>query len=490
MAGHGWQGTLVGRPLGPAEGQGVAMPLALTAVTALGLGAWAPRLLGLPLLPAFLMIFPLGLTFGLMLWRPAVAMPVAVFFLPLINIHFELGLIEKTLSFDKVLLPLLVVAWAATRLARRDFRIPRDPLLSLWVAWLLVQAITLVLVRASPVDQTWYLAEQATYLLFFVVALDVLKIPGTALWVLRVLMVCGWVVAGLGLSQELLLRLGGPVPDLTYLSTGRWSTEFGSTIGHPNFFSAFQILTLPLTAWAWWRESGWRRGALSFFGLIQVAGVFLAKSIGGVVGLAAGGLVLAWWSGGRLWRLVGPVLAAIGVAAILWLVQARDPKGLDRSIAIRAHILGVTRHMFSDSPFFGHGLGRFTSLFPEYEQVFAREDLQGEIQNWRGFPKSISSHNWYLRLVIEGGLASLMAFLGLIGWVLATRWYALRAPPPVRPFLDTPWALRLALLVSLVGFAVQAMTEELFAYSKIVAVFWTLVAIGVNLDGGPRMGAG
>jgi O-antigen ligase len=437
------------------------------------------------------MIFPLGLTFGLMLWRPSVALPVALFFLPLINIHFGLGLVEKTLSFEKVLLPLLVLAWGAGHLVRRDYRIPKDPLLSLWVAWLLVQTITLLLVGESPVDQTWYLAEQVAYLLFFVMALDVLKIPGTSLWVLRVLMVCGWVVAVLGLSQELFLRLGGPVPVLTYPSTGRWSSEFGSTIGHPNFFSAFQILTLPLTAWAWWRGSGRQRVALSFLGLIQVAGVFLAKSIGGVVGLAVGGLVVAWWKGGRLWRLVGPLLAAVAVAAILWLVQARDPKGLDRSIAIRAHILGVARHMFLDSPFFGQGLGRFTTLFPEYEPVFAREDLEGDIKNWRAFPKSTSSHNWYLRLVIEGGLASLVVFLGLIGWVLATRWHALRAPPLVPSSIDAPWALRLALLVSLVGFAVQAMTDELFAYSKIVMVFWTLVAVGVNLDGGPRMeGAG
>lgn len=481
-------GTSVDRAVSSPGRQETVLPLALASVTALGLGIWAPRLLGLPLVPAFLMIFPLGLASGLMLWRPAVGTPVALFFLPLINVHFELGLAEKTLSFDKFLLPLLIVAWGANRLVRGEYRIPLDPLLSLWVAWLLVQSITLVLVQTSLLGQAWYLTEQITYLLFFLLALDVLKTPGTALRVLKVLMVGGWIVAALGLAQEFLIRMGGPTIDLTYPSTGRYATESGSTIGQPNFFSAFQILTLPLTAWAWWRASGWQRGALSFLGLMQVGGIFVAKSIGGVVGLAAAGLVVVWWKGGRRWRLAGPIFAAVGVVAILWLVQARDPRGLDRSIAIRAHILGVTHQMFLDSPLFGHGLSHFTSLFPEYEQVYAREDLEGEIKDFRAFPQSVSSHNWYLRLAIEGGLASLIVFLGLIGWVLATRWYALRAPPPSLPsFIKSPGALRLALLVALVGFAVQALTDELFAYSKIVIVFWTLVAIGVNLDGGPRM---
>ncbi|MEE8111012.1 MAG: hypothetical protein V3T44_08285 [bacterium] len=35
---------------------------------------------------------------------------------------------------------------------------------------------------------------------------------------------------------------------------------------------------------------------------------------------------------------------------------------------------------------------------------------------------------------------------------------------------------------ALVGFFVQAFTDELFAYSKIVLVFWALTAVGVTLD--------
>ena len=144
-----------------------------------------------------------------------------------------------------------------------------------------------------------------------------------------------------------------------------------------------------------------------------------------------------------------------------------------------------------ERPFFGHGLGSFTRVFPDYELVYGRERLVGTLAQWRDFPRSVSSHNWFLRLMIEGGLASLLTFLGLIGWVMATRWHSLSSPPPEeRPAPGQPdifapvyqRSLRLALAAALVGFFVQAFTDELFAYSKIVIIFWALTAIGVTMD--------
>jgi hypothetical protein len=84
-------------------------------------------------------------------------------------------------------------------------------------------------------------------------------------------------------------------------------------------------------------------------------------------------------------------------------------------------------------------------------------------------------------------MASLLAFSALIGWMIATRWFSLRSPPFANKERDGPLSLgersfRVALLASLMGFVVQAFTEELFAYSKIVLVFWALTAVGVNLD--------
>jgi O-antigen ligase len=192
-------------------------------------------------------------------------------------------------------------------------------------------------------------------------------------------------------------------------------------------------------------------------------------------------------AGKRNWRWAGYVLVAMILLVAVWALKARDTKWFDRSFLIRAHILGVSKDIFTERPLFGHGLASFTQIFPDYEMVYGRERLVGLLGQWRASPRSISSHNWFLRLGVEGGLASLLAFAALVGWVIATRWFSLRSPPfadkdQTGPLSLDDWSFRVALVASLVGFVIQAFTEELFAYSKIVLVFWALTAVGVNLD--------
>ncbi|MBI2881704.1 MAG: O-antigen ligase family protein [Candidatus Tectomicrobia bacterium] len=463
-------------------------PLVVTVAMALAVALWSPDLLSLPFKPAFILTLPVALCLGLMLWWPEAALPLALFALPLVNIHFEVGLPDKTVSFDKVMLLTLLGSWAVRRVYLRRWRLPRDPILSLWWIWLAIQGITLAVARTDAGNQFWYLSEQVAYLLFFLLCLDVLRDQATVRAVIQAIMASGWAVALLGMAERVShLLVGADVLYLTYPSTGKWAAEFGSTIGHPNFYSAFQVLSIPFTAWAIREARGRWRWFFAGILVVQCGSVFVAKSIGGVVGLAVAAWVGCWWTGKRSWRVFGPVAAAVGVVAILWLVQARDPKGVDRSALVRTHILRVASHLFVERPFFGHGLGSFTRVFPDYELVYGRERLVGDLGKWRDFPRSVSSHNWFLRLAVEGGLASLLTFLGLIAWVMASRWYSLRSPPTEQEAQpDTPHlagrSLRVALAAALIGFVVQAFTDELFAYSKIVLIFWALTAVGVSLD--------
>ena len=79
-------------------------PLVVTITMALVAALWSHRLFALPFGPSFLFTMPIGLCFGFILWRPDIALPLALFVLPLVNIHFDLGLTDKTLSFDKLML--------------------------------------------------------------------------------------------------------------------------------------------------------------------------------------------------------------------------------------------------------------------------------------------------------------------------------------------------------------------------------------------------
>ncbi len=460
-------------------------PLVVTITMALVAALWSHRLFALPFGPSFLFTMPIGLCFGFILWRPDIALPLALFVLPLVNIHFDLGLTEKTLSFDKLMLVGLTAGWILRKICLHHWGLPRDPILSLWWVWLVVQCVTILLTRDYVGNQFWYLTEQLSYVIFFIICLDVFRDRNAIRLALQAIVASGWAVALLGIAQRVSHTLFGKgTLILTYPSTGKWETEFGSTIGHPNFYSAFQILSIPFTLWALLESRSAWRGFFLCMLLVQCGSVFVAKSIGGVVGLGVVAIIGCWWAGRHYWRILGPVFVAIGVVAILWVIQSRDPLGLDRSALVRTHILKVSQHVFFERPFFGHGLGSFTRVFPDYELVHGRERLVGHLEKWREFPRSVSSHNWFLRLIIEGGVASLLTFLGLIGWVMAARWYSLRSPPlpPSSYNRNGKRSLRLALAAALVGFVIQAFTDELFAYSKIVLIFWALTAAGVALD--------
>ena len=153
-------------------------PLVLTLGMALAAALWSPRLFNLPFTPAFLFTLPAGLCLGFILWRPEIALPLALFSLPLVNVHFELELTGKTLSFDKLMLVILIGGWALRRISLRQWRFPRDPVLSLWWIWVVVQSVTVVITRSRLGDQLWYITEQLTYIFFFVVCLDVLRDRG------------------------------------------------------------------------------------------------------------------------------------------------------------------------------------------------------------------------------------------------------------------------------------------------------------------------
>jgi hypothetical protein len=472
---------------GPVRQASAWGPVVVTVCMAVVVAFWVPRAFALPFAPAFVMTFPLALCLGCMLWQPAGALPLALFVVPLVNIHFELGLEEKTLSFDKLLLVVMIGAWALRKVCLRERNIPRDPILALWWIWLAVLGVTVALTRTHLGNQLWFMAEQLSYLLFFIVCLDILSDPFALRASVQAIVASGWAVAFLGTAVRIGRRVGLDGLTLTYPASDQWSHSFVSTIGQPNFYSAYQILCIPLAVWVFWKSHGARRWLFGFLILLQVATVVRAQSFGGGVGLMVAALVSWLLAGKRNWRSAGYVFVAMILLVAVWALKARDTKWFDRSFLIRAHILRVSRDIFTERPLFGHGLSSFTRIYPDYELVYGRERLVGLLGQWRASPRSISSHNWFLRLGVEGGLASLLAFSALIGWVIATRWFSLRSPPFANkertgPLSLDDWAFRVALMASLTGFVVQAFTEELFAYSKIVLVFWALTAVGVNLD--------
>jgi len=86
-----------------------------------------------------------------------------------------------------------------------------------------------------------------------------------------------------------------------------------------------------------------------------------------------------------------------------------------------------------------------------------------------------------MNVAVERGVGALIAFLGLLGAIVMS---GLRRS--VRAGDVDRDVIVVGLLAGLVAFAAQALTENLFSYSKVSTIFWiiaaALVSVGTRCD--------
>jgi O-antigen ligase len=281
----------------------------------------------------------------------------------------------------------------------------------------------------------------------------------------------GGVVAGLGLV-EAGIRLGGH--DLAlYFKQGTMVTHysFGSTIGHTNYLAAYLALVLaPLVALAAVADGGWRRGWLAASAAVIGLVLALARSIGALVGLSVGALVAAVLTfkakpsrraGLVLGLLLLIVTAGGATVAVRKLADSTNP------IGVRVATLQIGLVAIAERPIAGFGADGYSRESNRLErQVFGRP-----LTEFRAPSEPLSAHNAYLDLAVERGLPALATFVGLLGAVLLAGFRAYRRAD------DRATKLLIGgLMAGLVAFMIQALTENLFAYSKVAAIFWILAA--------------
>ncbi|HEY9075945.1 MAG TPA: O-antigen ligase family protein [Anaerolineaceae bacterium] len=165
------------------------------------------------------------------------------------------------------------------------------------------------------------------------------------------------------------------------------SFRVGSTLGHPVFLAAYQILIFPLTlsrilqrTVAWWQDksrrmfNGWMAIAYATILLLQVLALFYTASRGPFLGLM-GGLFVMFLIVAIYWRKRWIVIATIGVATALlgFLVILRIPGGPLSSLMKDP---SVNRFSQILDPKAGTGMFRSLSWRMAYEAVTSRVPLQ------------------------------------------------------------------------------------------------------------------
>lgn len=350
-------------------------------------------------------------------------------------------------------------AWVLGGLARREFVIPRSPLLVplvLFVGW---AAITLLwapdLVFGLPEVIKWI-----EIILVMLLAIDVAQRRGSQ-WVLTGVLATATLQAVIGIYEA---RVRGMGPSGFQLSEGVYRAY--GTFEQPNPFAGFIGMVLPLaiavTAYYAVRviyplfarrvaASGQRAGhatpdvlCLTLYAAITVllaAGLYLSFSRGAWLGTAAAAGALIVFAPRRLW--LGVTLGAAALIGLLvlsnagWLpssiserladagtlLEIRDVRGVpinDANYALierQAHWQAAL-NMLADQPWTGVGFSNYQPVYEKYRLL-----------NW---PMPLGhAHNIYLNVAAETGFIGLGLYLLI--WIV-TFAVTLRATRRARGF--------------------------------------------------------
>jgi putative inorganic carbon (HCO3(-)) transporter len=327
-------------------------------------------------------------------------------------------------------------AWVLGGLAKREFVIPRSPLLiplSLFVGW---AAITMLwapdLVFGLPEVIKW-----VEIILVMLLAIDVAQRRG-AQWVLTGVFASATLQALIGIYEA---RMRGVGPLGFQLSAGVYRAY--GTFEQPNPFAGFVGMVLPIAiavtayyvarvAWGMIEKHRWhmlhyavRTALYVVVTLLLAAGLYLSFSRGAWLGTAAAIGAVIVFAPRRLW-----IGVALGAAALIGLValssagllpaainerladagtllEIRDVRGVpinDANYALierQAHWQAAL-NMLAEQPWTGVGFSNYQPLYEQYRLL-----------NW---PMPLGhAHNIYLNVAAETGVIGLGLYLLL--WI-------------------------------------------------------------------------
>lgn len=282
-----------------------------------------------------------------------------------------------------------------------------------------------------------------------------------------------WALIAAGLAEALLgyaqwmLSAGAAGP-------GGGTVRVLGTFGQPNPYSGYlNYALLPAIALALFSRDVRERWVAGAASVLLLGAQVLANSRGGMIGLAAG-LVVIVVVGLRRERLAA-LVAAVGVPllAVAWfthLIPARITDSLLSQFRLNdvsvngqlndanfstmerlAHWLAGLR-MFLAHPVLGVGAGNYDSAYSQY----------GDLARW---PEGLGqAHNYYINVAAETGAVGLLVFLALVVVMLLLGWRATHPRVRTTSAPATGWALALGLFAVLVALTVHNLTDDLFVH--------------------------
>jgi O-antigen ligase len=314
----------------------------------------------------------------------------------------------------------------------------------------------------------------AFWTLFYLVYLQVQSFTEHQIrQVLWSLAIGGAILGGIGAVQFISSGAGGLYAGGAGASVRAVGT-FGEAVGDSNYFASFlQLAALPAIALIVAQPR--RNAMLVPLVAITVTGLAFSLSRGGMLGFAAGLLLLLLWGRAR-WMAAGVtvVVAVITIAGANPLVASSSFGTVEQRLATvgdlgqtstntRPELFQQAVDLTIEYPLTGVGLNQYI------EHSAARGLTE------RGRPHE-TAHNVYLSLSSETGLIGVGAFLAFIGLVVRRAFVALRHRTPISR------AAAFGCAAALFGFAIQGLTVSLNRNNLLWATFLVLAGILVALS--------
>lgn len=238
----------------------------------------------------------------------------------------------------------------------------------------------------------------------------------------------------------------------------RWGHRLTGPLDNPNNFGTYLVMMSPLQWWAMGQARRWPERFVLLLGVLAIPPLLVqtdSRSSWLAFGIAVSVLIALT---GR-WRALAVGLVALAVAVWRW-----RPFALSEAIDLspgRWEGWLVSWRMFLDHPWIGIGLGTFMANYMRYPL------LEG------AWPRPQYAHNCFLQILAETGVAGLITFVALVGWVCA------RGVHHVRTHREHDSVVT-ALIASLAAFLVGAIFDTGLYSLPIAFFFWWLLGLVVG----------
>ena len=237
-----------------------------------------------------------------------------------------------------------------------------------------------------------------------------------------------------------------------------------STLGNPNVLGEYILLVLPVSIGLMWtRRSAAAKIVYAGISALMFAALILTFSRGCWIGLLVAAAIFITFAAGKLWGfglLALPIIPMVLPESIInRFMSIGDME--DSSTSYRVYIWMGTLAMMKDFWISGIGMGQeaFTQVYPfySYNAIVAPH-----------------SHNLFLQILVESGVAGIAVFL-LVVFLFLRRIMTGYQIGGKGNQLST---IMTAIAAGVCGFLMQGMFDNCFYNYRVMLVFWCVIAMG------------